>query len=63
MSARNQSGHRIHHNLFGITTTEDLTLSKNVKGKSQMNKQMNKKKAVVVFIALLTCALAGQALV
>jgi hypothetical protein len=27
-----------------------------------MNKQMNKKKAVVVFIALLTCALAGQAL-
>jgi hypothetical protein len=33
-----------------------------VKGKSQMNKQINKKKAVVVFIALLTCALAGQAL-
>ena len=27
-----------------------------------MNKQMNKKKAFVVFIALLTCALAGQAL-
>jgi hypothetical protein len=27
-----------------------------------MNKQMNKKKVVVVFIALLTCALAGQAL-
>ena len=27
-----------------------------------MNKQMNKKKAVVVFIALLTCALAVQAL-
>jgi hypothetical protein len=27
-----------------------------------MNKQMNKKKAGVVFIALLTCALAGQAL-
>jgi hypothetical protein len=26
-----------------------------------MNKQMNKKKAVVVFIALLTCAMAGQA--
>jgi hypothetical protein len=26
-----------------------------------MNKQMNKKKAVVAFIALLTCALAGQA--
>jgi len=27
-----------------------------------MNNQMNKKKAVVAFIALLTCALAGQAL-
>ena len=27
-----------------------------------MNNQMNKKKAGVVFIALLTCALAGQAL-
>ena len=47
---------------FGLTTTGALTLSKNVKGKCQLNKQMNKRKAVIVFIALLTCALAGQAL-
>jgi hypothetical protein len=33
-----------------------------VKGKCQMNNQMNRKKAGVAFIALLTCALAGQAL-
>jgi hypothetical protein len=33
-----------------------------VKGKCQTNNQTNKKKAVAVFIALLTYALAGQAL-
>jgi len=39
------------------------TRNQDVKGKCQMNNQMNKKKAGVAFIALLTCALAGQALV
>ncbi len=38
------------------------TRNQDVKGKCQMNNQMNKKKAGVAFIALLTCALAGQAL-
>jgi hypothetical protein len=36
--------------------------NQDVKGKCQMNNQMNRKKACVAFIVLLTCALAGQAL-
>ena len=39
----------------------DPNRNQDVKGKCQMNSQLNKKKAGV-FIALLTCALAGQAL-
>jgi hypothetical protein len=40
----------------------DPSQNQDVEGKCQMNNQMNKKKAVVAFIALLTWALAGQAL-
>jgi ketosteroid isomerase-like protein len=40
----------------------DPSQNQDVKGKCQMNNQMNKKKAGAVFIVLLTCALAGQAL-
>jgi hypothetical protein len=36
--------------------------NQDVKGKCQMNNQMNRKKACVTFIVLLTCALASQAL-
>jgi hypothetical protein len=45
-------------NLGGRILVSTLNRNQNVKGKCQMNK----KKAVVAFIALLTCALAGQAL-
>jgi hypothetical protein len=40
----------------------DPNQNQDVKGKCQMNNQMNKKRAVVAFITLFTCALAGQAL-
>jgi len=45
-------------NLEGRILVSTLNRNQNVKGKCQMNK----KKACVAFIVLLTCALAGQAL-
>src|ERR1051326_4948737 len=45
-----------------LRSTSSSKLEARHGGNCQMNKQRNKKKAVAVFIALLTCALAGQAL-
>jgi hypothetical protein len=39
----------------------DPNQNQDVKGKCHMNNQMNRKKACVAFIVLLTCALPGQA--
>jgi len=62
MSARKPKRSSHPPRSFWYYNNWDFNPNQDVKGKCQMNNEMNKKKAVVAFIALLTCALAGQAL-